>query len=79
VESATLTPAGKFTDAMASDIYNALEKREVWIRKGRAELRRLIVEGYQFASKERVMEAIHDIATRLRFELRKQGRRMMGK
>jgi hypothetical protein len=75
VESQTLTPAGKFTDAMASDIYNALEKREVWIRKGRAEVRRLIVEGYQFASKERVMESIHKLAEQLQFALKKQPRR----
>jgi hypothetical protein len=53
----TLTPAGKFTDAMASDIYNAFEKRE--LPDGG-----LMVEG--------VMEAIHDLAKQLRFALRKQ-------
>jgi len=60
---------------MASDIYNALEKREVWVRKGKAEVKRLVVEGYQFENKERVMKAIHDLATRLQFELKKQARK----
>jgi hypothetical protein len=60
----TLTPAGKFTDKMASDIYEALDKQEV---NGV-----LVVEGWQFDSKERVMEAIHDLATRLQFALKKQ-------
>ena len=62
----TLTPAGKFTDAMASHIYEALHKQE---RDGL-----LIVEGWQFESKGRVMEAIHDIAKRLQFALKKQAR-----
>jgi len=35
----------------------------------------LIVEGCAFESKERVMEAIHDLATRLQFELKKQARK----
>jgi len=62
----TLTPAGKFTDKMASDIYEALDKRDV---NGV-----LVVEDYQFESKERVMEAIHNLAKRLQFELKKQPR-----
>ena len=62
---ATLTPAGKFTGAMANNIFNALEKRE--LPDGH-----LLVEGSQFESKGRVMEAIHDLAEKLQFELRKQ-------
>jgi hypothetical protein len=61
----TLTPAGKFTDAMASDIYHALEKRE--LPNGL-----LLVEGWRFENKERVMEAIHDLAKQLQFALKKQ-------
>jgi hypothetical protein len=68
VEDLTLTPAGKFTDAMASDIYNALEIHV--LPNGL-----LLVEGCQFESKERVMEAIHDLARRLQFELKKQPRK----
>jgi hypothetical protein len=60
-----LTPAGKFTDAMASDIYRDLEKRE--LQNGH-----LMAEDRQFTSKERVMDAIHDLATQLQFALRKQ-------
>jgi hypothetical protein len=71
----TLTPAGKFTYRTARDIYNALEKREVWVRKGKAEVKRLVVEGYQFENKERVMQAIHDLATLLDFALKKQVRK----
>src|SRR5262249_40220506 len=63
----TLTPAGKFTDKMASDIYNALDKQDI---NGI-----LVVEGFRFASKERVMEAIHKLATRLQFELKKRRKR----
>jgi hypothetical protein len=62
-EDLTLTPAGKFTEVMASDIYRALEKQSE---------SPLVVEGYQFESKERVMEAIHDLAEQLHFALRKQ-------
>jgi len=71
-EVVTLTPVGKFTDKTAKDIYNALEKREVWVRKGKAEVKRLVVEGYQFEKKARVTEAIHDLAKRLQFALKKQ-------
>ena len=63
----TTTPAGKFTDAMARDIYNALERRELPNHN-------LLVEGHEFKRKERVMDAIHDIATQLDFALRKQKR-----
>jgi hypothetical protein len=65
VEDLTLTPAGKFTDAMASDIYNALEKHE--LPNGH-----LIVEGWQFENQARVRDAIHDLAKRIGFTLRKQ-------
>lgn len=61
----TLTPARKSTDLMASDIYNALERRE--LPDGH-----LLVEGRQFENKARVMEEIHDLAERLQFALRKQ-------
>ena len=64
----TPTPAGKVTDAMASDIYGALEKCE--LPNGL-----LLVEGWHFENKERVMEAIHDLAKRLQFELKKQARK----
>lgn len=67
IEDLTLTPAGKFTDAMASHIWNALEKHR---KDGQ-----LYVEGCKFENKERVMEAIHDLATQLQFELKKQQRR----
>jgi hypothetical protein len=60
----TLTPAEKFTDAMASDIYNALKEH-----KKDGVLR---VAGCPFTSKERAMQAIRDLAEQLRFELRKQ-------
>jgi hypothetical protein len=66
-EDLTLTPAGKFTDAKASHIYEALDKQE---KDGV-----LVVEGWRFESKEGVMEAIHDIARRLQFELTKQVRK----
>jgi hypothetical protein len=65
VVDATATPAGKFTDAMASDIYNALEKRTL-------ESGYLLVERCQFESKARVREAIHGLAKQLQFTLRKQ-------
>jgi len=61
-------PAGRFTDAIATDIFNALEKRE--LPNGR-----LLVEGHEFTSKEDAMDAIHDLATRLQFRLKKQRRR----
>ena len=64
-EDLMFTPAGKFTDAMASDIYKALKKHE--LANGH-----LIVEGCRFENKERTMEAIHDLAKRLQFALRKQ-------
>jgi hypothetical protein len=67
-EDLTLTPAGKFTDKMASDIYEALEKRELPDGK-------LLVEGCQFERKERVMDAIRDLAMRLQFALKKQPRK----
>jgi uncharacterized membrane protein YdbT with pleckstrin-like domain len=35
----------------------------------------LVVEGCPFENKERVMEAIHDLATRLQFELKKHARK----
>jgi len=66
-QDSTLTPAGKFTDAMARHIFNALhieEKRGV-----------LYVEGRPFESKERAMDAIHDLATKLQFALKKQARK----
>jgi hypothetical protein len=62
----TLTPAGKFTNAMANDIWDALRKEE---KDGV-----LYVEGCKSESKEDVMEAIHDLARKLQFELRKQKR-----
>jgi hypothetical protein len=68
-EDLTLTPAGKFTDAMASDIYNALEKRE--LPNGH-----LLVEGCRFGDKGRVMEAIHDIERQLQFALRNWRRKL---
>ncbi len=64
IEDLTLTPAGKFTDAMASDIYDALEKDK---KDGV-----LYVGGCPFTSKESAMEAIHDLAKKLKFALRKQ-------
>jgi hypothetical protein len=73
-EVVTLTPAGKFTDATARDIYNALEKR-LLSKKSKDkddENGRQVVEGYQFENKARVMDAIHDIAKRLQSELKKQ-------
>jgi hypothetical protein len=71
----TLTPAGNFTDATARDIYNALEKRYL-SKKGKEndENGPQVVEGYQFENRERVREAIHDLATRLQFELKKQAK-----
>ena len=62
-EDLIFTPAGQFTDAMASDIFNALKKRD--LPNGH-----LLVEGCQFESKERVMEAIHDLERQLQFALR---------
>jgi hypothetical protein len=72
----TLTPAGKSTDATASKIYDALEKRSVWIKKGRGEVEHIIAEGYQFESKKRVMDAIRELAKLLRFTIKKQQRRV---
>jgi hypothetical protein len=65
----TFTPAGKSTDKTASDIYNALDVEE--LPNGL-----LLVEGWHFENKERVMEAIHDLARQLQFELKKQARRV---
>jgi hypothetical protein len=78
-EVVTFTPAGKFTDAMARDIYNALEKRFL-SKKGKDEDKDdengpQVVEGYQFENKKRVMEAIHDLADLLQFTLKKQARK----
>jgi hypothetical protein len=79
IESLTLTPAGKFTDAMARNIYDALDKRDLNDRKlGARKLKRgegLKVEGRPFQSREEVMDAIHDVATKLGFKLRKQRRK----
>ena len=61
----TLTPAGKFTDARASDIFKALEKRK--LPDGH-----LIVQGCRFENKDRVREAIRDLARQLQFALKKQ-------
>ena len=61
-------PAGRFTDAVARDIFNALEKRE--LLNGR-----LLVEGHEFRSKKDAMDAIHDLATRVQFRLKKQRRK----
>jgi hypothetical protein len=58
-------PAGKFTDAMARHIFDALDKHE---KDGK-----LYVEGCIFGSEKLVMEAIQDIAKRLQVELPKQG------
>jgi hypothetical protein len=66
-EDLTFTPAGKFTDAMASDIYKALKKHE--LPNGH-----LKVENCRFENKERTMEAIRDLAKRLQFALKKQAR-----
>jgi hypothetical protein len=51
----SLTPGGKVTDASARKIYDALEKRE--LPNGLPD-----VEGWRFENKERVMDAIHDLA-----------------
>jgi hypothetical protein len=63
-DDATLAPAGKFTDKMASDIFKALRRQEV---DGV-----LFVEGTQFENEARVREAIHDLASQLQFALKKQ-------
>jgi hypothetical protein len=55
----------------ASDIYNALETREVWVRKGKLEVKRLKVEGHDFENKARVMDAIHDIEAKIGFALKR--------
>jgi hypothetical protein len=77
-EALTLMPAGMFTDQMASDIYDALEKHP-WrtLVNGRwiEDKRQVVVEGFRFENKERVMDAIHDLAKRLQFELKKQLRK----
>ena len=57
------SPGVASTNAMASDIFNALKKRD--LPNGH-----LLVEGCQFESKERVMEAIHDLERQLQFALR---------
>jgi hypothetical protein len=64
MESATLTPAGQFTDKTASDIYDALHKQDE--KDG-------ILS--PFANKKRVMEAIHDLAEKLHFRLKKRVRK----
>src|SRR4030095_14540494 len=68
---------------MASNIYDALEKRSVWVTvKGEKrdwEVEHVVVEGSEFEKKERAMDAIHDIATRLQFKLEKQARKMIGR
>jgi hypothetical protein len=89
-EVVTLTPAGKFTDSTASNIFNALDVREVEARdlsqlvpgykdsgkkKASEHEPSLVVEGCPFEKKERVMDAIHDLATSLQFELKKQARK----
>ena len=60
-----LTPAGKFTDAMARDILKPLEKRE--LPDGRWEVEKRI-----FPSLDDATEAIHRFAKQIKFELRKQ-------
>jgi hypothetical protein len=76
-----LTPAGKFTDAMASDIFEQLDVRDLddqplkKNKKGKYEVRpgqRLKVAKRIFPSKDDAMEAIHRFAKQLKFELRKQ-------
>ncbi|MEY2487127.1 MAG: hypothetical protein QOH39_2775 [Verrucomicrobiota bacterium] len=73
----TLTPTGTFTDAMASDIYEALDKHELPLsrfsegyKQAKEKKPSLVVEGWQ-QNKHRVMEAIHELARQLQFELRK--------
>ena len=70
----TFTPAGKFTDKMASDIFNALDKTELDGRplKRKRSDEPLMVEGYQFKKKNRVMDEIHRLAEQLQFTLKKQ-------
>jgi hypothetical protein len=60
----TLTPAGKFADAMASVIYKALKPE-----KKRGVLR---VADCPFESKEQAKDAIHKLAEKLHFALHKQ-------
>jgi len=95
----TLTPAGKFTDAMASHIWKAVvdvalkepETRSVieqqlaaaesygltkgWRNKKRQTIEQIVAEIYGFKTKEGAMDAIHDLATRLQVELKKQRRK----
>jgi hypothetical protein len=74
-------PAGKITDKRASDIFNALDIEqmlpngtwEVWDKKKKL-IGRLKVEGDNFEDKKSVMDAIHDVARRLQFRLKKQKR-----
>lgn len=70
-EDLIFTPAGQFTDAMASDIFNALEQRE--LPNGP-----LIVAGCRFENKERVRGAIHDLARQLQFALKNNRVRSTG-
>jgi len=65
IDDLRVTPFQKFTDTKAGDIYQALKKRKM--PDGC-----LLVEGTLFDTKERVMEAIHRLADRLYFALRKQ-------
>jgi hypothetical protein len=94
-----LNPAGKFTNAMAGDIWKevanpALEEpntrslidqqlataeqyglHKPLRNKKRQTLEQLVAEIYGFATKERAMDAIHDVATRLQVSLKKQARK----
>jgi hypothetical protein len=60
-------PTRRYTDATARHIYEALHKQDV---NGV-----LTVEGWRFSSKEDAMDAIHDLATRLKFALKKQAQK----
>jgi len=62
-EDLMFTPAGKFTDQMASDVYKALENHE--LPNGH-----LIVEGCRFEKKTRTMDAIYDLAKQIDFGLK---------
>jgi hypothetical protein len=96
IESATLTPAGTFTDAMASHIWKAVvdaaweepKTRSLieqqfaaaesyglhkgWRNKKRQIIEQVVAESYGFNTKERAMDAIHDLATQLQFTVKKQ-------
>jgi hypothetical protein len=71
----TLSPAGKSTDKTASDIYNCLDvKRDEDGKISVDSDGKITVECCKFESKKRAMDAIHDIAKRLQFKLKKQKR-----